>query len=96
MLVAIRGEVFDLTSFAPVHYPSVVPTKAVQSYGGTDATNLFPVQVSALCSGNGNGISDWIILSGANTTSLEPNSVYHDFVSFLLFSFCVCFAFQSF
>nr|ABB70410.1 hypothetical chitin synthase class V [Puccinia graminis] len=82
MLVAIRGEVFDLTSFAPVHYPSVVPTKAVQSYGGTDATNLFPVQVSALCSGNGNGISDWIILSGANTTSLEPNSVYHDFRAF--------------
>ncbi|PLW12505.1 hypothetical protein PCANC_16555 [Puccinia coronata f. sp. avenae] len=79
MLVAIRGEVFDLTSFAPLHYPSVVPTKAVQSYGGTDATNLFPVQVSALCSGNGNGISQWIILSGANTTSLEPNSIYHDF-----------------
>ncbi|WAQ87615.1 hypothetical protein PtA15_8A520 [Puccinia triticina] len=82
MLVAIRGEVFDLTSFAPLHYPSVVPTKAVQSYGGTDATNLFPVQVSALCSGNGNGISQWIILSGANTTSLEPNSVYHDFRAF--------------
>ncbi|KAH9452240.1 hypothetical protein Pst134EB_016195 [Puccinia striiformis f. sp. tritici] len=79
MLVAIRGEVFDLTSFAPLHYPSVVPTKAVQSYGGTDATNLFPVQVSALCSGNGNGISQYIIQSGANTTSLEPNSVYHDF-----------------
>lgn len=82
MLVAIRGEVFDLTSFAPLHYPSVVPTKAVQSYGGTDATNLFPVQVSALCSGNGNGISQWIILSGANITSLEPNSVYHDFRAF--------------
>lgn len=81
MLVAIRGEVFDLTSFAPLHYPSVVPTKAVQKYGGTDASNLFPVQVSALCSGDGNGISQWIILSGANTTSLEPNSVYHDFVS---------------
>ncbi|KAI9610282.1 hypothetical protein KEM48_002568 [Puccinia striiformis f. sp. tritici PST-130] len=77
--IAIRGEVFDLTSFAPLHYPSVVPTKAVQSYGGTDATNLFPVQVSALCSGNGNGISQYIIQSGANTTSLEPNSVYHDF-----------------
>jgi len=82
MLVAIRGEVFDLTSFAPLHYPSVVPTKAVQSYGGTDASNLFPVQVSALCSGNGNGISQWIILSGANTSSLEPNSVYHDFRAF--------------
>ncbi|KAG0150342.1 hypothetical protein CROQUDRAFT_88135 [Cronartium quercuum f. sp. fusiforme G11] len=82
MLVAIRGEVFDLTSFAPLHYPSVVPTSAVQKYGGTDASNLFPVQVSALCSGDGSGISDWIILSGANTTSLEPNSVYHDFRAF--------------
>ncbi|CAH7687581.1 putative chitin synthase class V [Phakopsora pachyrhizi] len=82
MLVAIRGEVFDLTSFAPLHYPSVVPTKSVQMYGGTDATNLFPVQVSALCAGNGNGISDWITLSGANTTSLEPNSIYHDFRAF--------------
>ncbi|MBW0473377.1 hypothetical protein O181_013092 [Austropuccinia psidii MF-1] len=82
MLVAIRGEVFDLTNFAPLHYPSVVPTKAVQSYGGTDATNLFPIQVSALCAGSGNGISEWIILSGANTTSLEPNSLYHDFRAF--------------
>lgn len=82
MLVAIRGEVFDLTSFAPLHYPSVVPTSAVQKYGGTDATNLFPVQVSALCTGDGNGISDWIILSGANTSSVEPNSVYHDFRAF--------------
>lgn len=82
MLVAIRGEVFDLTSFAPLHYPNVVPTKSVQKYGGTDATALFPVQVSALCAGDGSGVSPYVTLSSTNQS--ESNAVYHDFVRFLV------------
>lgn len=78
MLVAIRGEVFDLSTFAPLHYPPIVSTTSVQKYGGTDATALFPVQVSALCSGDGTGISDAITLTSANLT--ETNAHYHDFV----------------
>lgn len=77
MLVSIRGEVFDLTSFAGVHYPSVVPTRSVQRYGGLDASNIFPVQVSALCNGKDGQVSPWVTLDTSNTT--DPNAVYHDF-----------------
>jgi chitin synthase len=77
MLVSIRGEVFDLTSFAGVHYPSVVPTRNVQRYGGLDASNIFPVQVSALCNGKDGQVSPWVTLDTSNTT--DPNAVYHDF-----------------
>jgi chitin synthase len=46
--ITIRGEVFDLTGIARSHSRSVpvVPSKLVLKYGGTDASNLFPVQVS--------------------------------------------------
>lgn len=79
-LVAIRGEVFDLTRFANVHYPSVVPSKSVQMYGGLDASDIFPVQVSALCNGNTGSVSPWVTLDTSNTT--DPNAVYHDFRAF--------------
>ncbi|KAF8447874.1 P-loop containing nucleoside triphosphate hydrolase protein [Boletus edulis BED1] len=76
---AIRGEVFDLTQIASTHQRvvSVIPTKSVLQYGGQDATNLFPVQVSALCNGVSGSVSPWVQLSAANTTDL--NAQYHDF-----------------
>jgi hypothetical protein len=41
-------KVFDLTKYAPSHLTvtQVIPTKSVLSYGGIDASSLFPVQVS--------------------------------------------------
>lgn len=44
---SIRGEVFDLTQVTQTHerVVGVVPAKSILTYGGTDATNLFPVQV---------------------------------------------------
>lgn len=46
---AVRGEVFDLTQLAVAHtiQVPVVPSKSILTYGGADATKLFPVQVSA-------------------------------------------------
>nr|XP_031861862.1 uncharacterized protein CI109_002691 [Kwoniella shandongensis]KAA5528934.1 hypothetical protein CI109_002691 [Kwoniella shandongensis] len=77
--VAIRGEVFDLSQFAPTHLTavSVVPTKSIMQYGGLDASNLFPVQVSALCDGTTGSISPYVTLDTTNTS--DPFSQYHDF-----------------
>ncbi|GAA5949771.1 hypothetical protein JCM21900_003288 [Sporobolomyces salmonicolor] len=82
MLVAIRGEVFDLTSFAPHHVPgnAVIPTKSIQKLGGTDLTNYFPVQVSALCNGVDGTVSPWVTLEATNiSTSISNVAKYHDF-----------------
>ena len=76
-LVAIRGEIFDLSNFANIHYPAVVPTRSVLKYGGVDASSIFPVQVSALCNGKTGSVSPWVTLNTANTT--DENAVYHDF-----------------
>ena len=77
--VAIRGEVFDLSSFAPTHLTtvSVVPTKSIMQYGGLDASNLFPVQVSALCPGTTGTLSQFVTLDTTNVS--DPNAAYHDF-----------------
>ncbi|KAL0092090.1 chitin synthase-domain-containing protein, partial [Phycomyces blakesleeanus] len=77
--VAIRGEVFDLTKFAPHHWASeVIPDSTLFDYAGKDATNLFPVQVSALCDGTTGVVSDEIVLDfQANLT--DRNAAYHDF-----------------
>ncbi|WRT65066.1 uncharacterized protein IL334_002008 [Kwoniella shivajii] len=77
--VAIRGEVFDLSEFAPTHLTavSVVPTKSLMQYGGLDASNLFPVQVSALCDGASSTISPYVTLDSTNTTDVFMQ--YHDF-----------------
>jgi len=77
--IAIRGEVFDLSQFVPTHLAavSVVPTKSVLQYGGLDATNLFPVQVNALCGGTTGALSPWVTLDSTNTT--DPFMKYHDF-----------------
>ncbi|TVY73546.1 Chitin synthase [Lachnellula suecica] len=87
--VAIRGQVFDLSSFAPTHYPFIIPEKSLLAYAGLDATSLFPVQVSALCLGvNATGINPAVQLdyTTANTTgsanvisSDDKNAHYHDF-----------------
>lgn len=81
-LIGIRGEIFDLSQFAPTHLTavSVVPSKSVLQYGGLDASNLFPVQVSALCQGTTGSISQYVTLDSTNTT--DPYSQYHDFRAF--------------
>lgn len=73
----------------PVHYPSIVPTSALKKYAGTDATNLFPVQVSALCQGvNESGIDPAVQLNYKNhnytgqstvISTSDLNAQYHDF-----------------
>lgn len=80
--VAIRGEVFDLSQFAPTHLTavSVVPTKSIMQYGGLDASELLPVQVSALCGGVSGSISQYVTLDSTNTTDVY--SQYHDFRAF--------------
>jgi chitin synthase len=77
--VAIRGEVFDLTKFAPHHWASeVIPDSALFDYAGKDATNLFPVQVSALCDGTTGRIPEELVLDfQVNLT--DRNAAYHDF-----------------
>ncbi|KAJ5662206.1 Chitin synthase 8 [Penicillium maclennaniae] len=87
--IAIRGVVFRLDDFAPTHYPDIVPQKALKAYAGTDATNLFPVQVSALCQGVDGTVNPAVPLdyrSNLNTsaettssTSFDINAKYHDF-----------------
>jgi chitin synthase len=87
---AVRGVVFDLGKFIPAHYPSIVPQKSLQKYAGKDATNLFPIQVSAMCQGTTEeGIDPAVQLtyqstnysSDSTTTSsdVDPNAKYHDF-----------------
>ncbi|KAG2210877.1 hypothetical protein INT47_000031 [Mucor saturninus] len=77
--VAIRGEVFDLTRFAPHHWANqVIPTGAITAYAGKDASDLFPVQVSALCQGVTGTVSDYVSLD-YHFNLTDPNSNYHDF-----------------
>ncbi|GAA5807288.1 hypothetical protein MFLAVUS_000645 [Mucor flavus] len=78
--VSIRGEVFDLTSFAPHHRPqNLIPTASVMGYAGTDVTALFPLQVSSLCQApDGSDISPFVSLNyQINLT--DTNGQYHDF-----------------
>ncbi|KAG1144358.1 hypothetical protein G6F37_007463 [Rhizopus arrhizus] len=78
--VAIRGEVFDLTKFAPHHWASqVIPQNAVLAYGGKDASSLFPVQVSALCQGVTGQVNPYVTLD-FNVNLTDSNAKYHDFL----------------
>jgi chitin synthase len=86
--VAMRGIVYDLDGFASRHYPPVVPTSAVLKYAGKDATNIFPIQVSALCNGKDGSIDPAVQLdykttnytSESNLVGLtDLNAQYHDF-----------------
>ncbi|KAI9261519.1 chitin synthase-domain-containing protein [Phascolomyces articulosus] len=78
--VAIRGEVFDLTKFAPRHYATeVIPQSSILSYAGTDASQLFPVQVSALCRGyTPEEVSPYVSLDYTINLT-DSNANYHDF-----------------
>ncbi|KAF8688556.1 TRAFAC class myosin-kinesin ATPase superfamily Myosin family, partial [Rhizoctonia solani] len=80
---SIRGEVFDLSSLTTAHTVQirVVPAKSILNYGGADATDLFPVQVSALCNGITGTVSPWVILDSKNQTT-NVNAQYHDFRAF--------------
>ncbi|CAL5868156.1 uncharacterized protein PFLUO_LOCUS2380 [Penicillium psychrofluorescens] len=89
--VAIRGIVFNLGDFMPSHYPDIVPTTSLKNYAGTDASNLFPIQVSALCQGVDGTVDPAVPLDyranlnvsniKESTTTYDTNSVYHDFRS---------------
>ncbi|KAI8087608.1 chitin synthase-domain-containing protein [Gilbertella persicaria] len=80
--IAIRGEVFDLTKFAPHHWAAqVIPSSAILSYGGKDASQLFPVQVSALCSGSTGTVSPYVSLD-YNSNVTDPNAEYHNFLPY--------------
>ncbi|KAI9255104.1 chitin synthase-domain-containing protein, partial [Phascolomyces articulosus] len=77
--VAIRGEVFDLTSFAPRHWASeVIPANALYQYAGQDISDLFPVQVSALCDGNNAPVPKEVTLD-TRINITDSNAGYHDF-----------------
>lgn len=88
--VSIRGYVYDLGAFAPRHYPPYLETKELLDYAGKDVTDLFPVQVSALCNGT-NGDHDIppevtldyrkVNFTGSPNliTGNDPNAQYHDF-----------------
>ncbi|KAJ4364397.1 hypothetical protein N0V83_008991 [Neocucurbitaria cava] len=87
--IAMRGMVYDLGDFLPHHYPNIIPQKSLLKYAGTDATNLFPVQVSALCNGVDGSVHPGVQLnyktsnytdSAANLISTtDLNAQYHDF-----------------
>ncbi|KAF2639749.1 hypothetical protein P280DRAFT_47463 [Massarina eburnea CBS 473.64] len=88
MYIAIRGVVYDLGDFIPHHYPSIIPQKSLEKYAGQDATNLFPVQVSALCNGVDGSINDAVQLNYKDTnytnsnnliSSVDTNAKFHDF-----------------
>ena len=86
--VAVRGNVFDLGSFIPSHYPGIIPDSALEKYAGLDATSLFPVQVSALCQGKNGRVDPTVLLDYTPTNisgsanvinSADVNAKYHDF-----------------
>ncbi|KAI1409336.1 glycosyltransferase family 2 protein [Hypoxylon sp. FL1857] len=88
---AIRGQVFDIGSYAPAHYPPYLPTKTITQYGGLDITSLFPIQVSALCRGKDGTVNPAVTLDYKSTNvsgsanvinSQDLNAHYHDFRSF--------------
>ncbi|KAI9026449.1 chitin synthase-domain-containing protein [Phycomyces nitens] len=77
--VSIRGEVFDLSKFAPRHWASeVIPASSVLSYAGVDASDLFPVPVSALCEGITGQVSQYVSLD-FHINLTDNNAKYHDF-----------------
>nr|CAG8434853.1 941_t:CDS:2 [Entrophospora candida] len=73
--VEIRGEIYSLSEFAPLHIPSFIDQKTLMSFSGLDASDLFPVQISALCVGV--GVSPSVTM--ANGTATNPFAKYHDF-----------------
>lgn len=86
--VSMRGVVFDLGKFNTIHYPKFISDKDLLNYAGKDATNLFPIQVSAVCKGKDGSINDRVSADyqGTNytgqttiTSGTDLNRQYHDF-----------------
>lgn len=83
--VAIRGIVLDLNAFAPNHYPSIVTDTTLKKFAGKDISNMFPIQVSAMCQGvNATGVNEAVTLdytasNSSTTDTILLNSKYHDF-----------------
>lgn len=84
----MRGVVFDLSNFLQAHYPSIISDYTLERFAGTDATALFPVQVSAMCQGADGSIDPAVQLtyqtthySGQTTVSSAASvyAQYHDF-----------------
>ncbi|KAI0158393.1 chitin synthase [Pestalotiopsis sp. NC0098] len=73
--IAIRGQVFDLEAYLPSHYPPYITEKTITQYAGTDASDLFPVQISALCQGTTGSVDPSV--SFGNSTNVYAQ--YHDF-----------------
>ena len=89
--IAIRGIVYDLGKFIPVHYPSIIPDASLEKYAGKDATNLFPVDVSALCNGVDGSVHPGLKLDFRSTNYTQQtnlvsnndlNAKFHDFRAF--------------
>ncbi|KAJ4289156.1 hypothetical protein N0V90_011498 [Kalmusia sp. IMI 367209] len=86
--LAIRGIVYDLGKFIPSHYPNIIPDSSLEKYAGKDATNLFPVQVSALCSGVDGSVHPGLKIDFRNSnysnqnnliSKTDLNAKFHDF-----------------
>ncbi|THH06259.1 hypothetical protein EW145_g4215 [Phellinidium pouzarii] len=62
---SIRGEVFDLSDLVPFHQRvvNVVPSKSILEYAGTDADDIFPIQVSAVCNGVSGSVNSLVTLN---------------------------------
>ncbi len=77
---AIRGYVFDITQFSSSHYPSIISTTTIEKKSGESITDLFPIQLSAICNGTGGegSISKYVNM-GSTTNYSDDNAVYHDF-----------------
>ena len=79
LFTAVRGEVFDLTDLMDYHFSRVpvISKKTMQAYAGVDSTDLFPIQVNALCNGPLGTLSPYVVLNTKNVT--DVNAKYHDF-----------------
>lgn len=70
------------------HNPKFITDKELLDYAGTDATNLFPIQVSAVCPGKDGSINERVSFNYQSTNysgqttmtvSTDLNAQYHDF-----------------
>lgn len=78
---SIRGVVLDLGKFSNSHYPNVVPKEDIEKYGGKSSDDIFPIQVSAVCSGVNDTVSPYLVYGDANNYT-DNNAKYHDFRHF--------------
>ncbi|EQK97528.1 class V chitin synthase [Ophiocordyceps sinensis CO18] len=85
---SIRGYVIDLEAYVPHHYPRFLSSKSLLNYAGKDVSTLFPMQVSALCSGATASVNQEVTLDYKNTNqsgspslidAQDVNAKYHDF-----------------